>query len=183
MTPSVHEFIARAADIPNGESSRRLLATRLALGWANALDPAEHNQARRVLAEAAFAELRQLGGGIPLVHAEAAAMLGHCARNDGADEEAKRYAAEAWAALENGWQTGNWFEASQQVRIARVLLQEEMYQPAEQLLLPAYQVLHEQLGQSHPDSQIAIGLLRDLYSSIGRPKEAALYDEKLVRAE
>ena len=122
LAASVREFVARRAEITDDDVSRRLLSSRLVIGWANALDPAVHNEERRVLANLALGEFRQLEDSIPLDHAEAAAMLGQCARIDGEDADAKRYSAEAWAALVGGRQPGDWFQASQQIRIARNLL-------------------------------------------------------------
>ncbi len=183
LTLSVQDFVARRAEIADQDVSRRLLSSRLAIGWANALDPVEHNEGRRLLAEAALGELRDLGKQIPFDHAEAAAVLGQCARIDGADVEAKRSAAEAWKLLAGGRQLSDWMEANQQIRIARTLLREQMYQPAEELLLPAYTILHDQLGDRHPESQVVIRLLRDLYQRRGRPHEAKTYEELLMSGE
>ena len=183
LAPSVREYVARRAEISDEDVSRRLLSSRLMIGWANALDPVVHNEARRVMAEEALGEFRLLGEKIPFAYAEAAAVLGQCARIDDADIEAKQYAAEAWAALAGGGrQPTDWFEASTLVRIARSLLREEMYQPAQELLLSAYKVLHDQLGDRNPDSQVAIGLLRDVSVSMGKPQEAAAYEAMLIPA-
>jgi len=183
LLPAVQEFVARHAELPDDDSSRRVLSARFVIALANALDPVEHNEARRVLAETALGEFRQHGERVPFAYAEAAAVLAQCARNNGADDDAKRFAAEAWNAMGGGRHPADWFEASQQVRIARNLMREDMRAPAEELLVPAYKVLRVQLGDGHPDTQVAIGLLRDLYRNTGKPNEAALYEEKLVPRE
>ena len=171
LLPVVREYIALLADLPDSESSRILLSARLLIGFANALDPVEHNESRRLMAETALGGLQKGGGKLPLDHAEAAAVLAKCARRNGAIDEAKRFSAEAWSALAGGWPTGDWFTANQQVRIARSLLQEEMYQPAEQLLVRAYKILQVQLGDGHPDTRETLDLLRELYQVNGTPQE------------
>ena len=67
--------------------------------------------------------------------------------------------------------------ASQEVRIARSLLREGMYAQAEGLLLAGFANLRIQIGDTHPDTNVARELLRELYTNMGRPLDAEQYAE------
>lgn len=181
LKDALDEFLAQRNAIADEASTRSFVSARLLLGWGNALDPVAHLDARCRMAQDALRSVRHWGESNPLDLAENLAVLAECARSDGRTEEAKQYAADAWQALSNGWESGDWFVGSQQVRIARAMLQEGMHAPAEELLIPAYEMMHAQLGDGHPETQLTLGLIRDLYTKSGRPRLAAEYAAKLEK--
>jgi type IV pilus biogenesis protein CpaD/CtpE len=119
------------------------------------------------MAGAAHQVLEAWTAKIPHDAAEAAAVLADCAHRDGDHDGAKRYAAEAWAAIAEGRPKGDWFVAAQEARIARSLLQEGMLKPAEELLTSAYEMLRVQLGNSQPDTRTVKALLDEVHVRSG----------------
>ena len=68
--------------------------------------------------------------------------------------------------------TGMWFMISARIRIARSLMEVGLYEQAESLLGPGYDVMAAQLGEQHSDTRLVRRLLFALYTALGRPGDA-----------
>jgi tetratricopeptide (TPR) repeat protein len=170
----------QGAVLDKGEP-RAIALARLMLGWANALDPVEQVEARRLLAEGALERLRPRAAEFPLDSSEAASVLAACARVGGDRAGAKSFAQESWRAVAGMRPGGDWIRASREVRIARSLLAEGMDVQAEELLQRACEVLRVQLGEHHSDTEVARSLLHEL-SSRRRESGEARHEQQLAPA-
>ncbi|MCP4248851.1 MAG: serine/threonine protein kinase [bacterium] len=175
LEPAVSEFVDRWFELLDEEQSRSAALAKLLLGYANTLDPVAHRNERCLMAEAARDVLGHWTDRVPVDFAESASVLAGCARAAGDFAQAKRYAQEAWAAAADDRPRGDWMVSSKEVRIARGLLAEGLYEPAEELLRPAHELLQIQLGDGYADTTEARRLLRELYTNWGKPQEAGRY--------
>jgi hypothetical protein len=55
-------------------------------------------------------------------------------------------------------------------------VQQGLYEEAESVLRPSYEVLVEQVGERHPETAAARALIHELYVAWGKPDEAAAWD-------
>ncbi len=172
ITGLVRELLAARRELLDDTSRRSVIVARLLLGWANALDPARHVEARQLMAAEALVILRQWQHVVPLEVAEALAILADTSRVAGADQEARRRALEAWRVARDTSGHGMWFNAAGEARIARSLIGLGLYQEAESLLLPAHEAIAAQLGTKQTYSIGTRRLLADLYTRWGRPDDA-----------
>ncbi|MHC5110962.1 MAG: protein kinase domain-containing protein [Planctomycetota bacterium] len=183
VVPAVTEFVdAGHAELPL-DDPRSAISGRLLVGWANALDPIENKEARCLMATEAIQILEKWSDRIPLDYAEAAAVMSECMHADGDAEAARRYAGLAWRSLDLGRPTGQWFMVSQEIRVARCLLQQEMFSPAEKLLHAGYTSLAKQLGKNHVDTVLARSMLEELYTRSGRTLDAAQLDAPATESQ
>lgn len=173
--PAVEAFVALWSSTLTNDDDLSAALARLSLGWANALDPKEQVESRRLIAEAARPVLEARGSVLALDRAECDAALADCAASKGQTKEAQRFALEAWQAISESSNKGYWYFASQEVRVARSLMAQDRLSQAEKVLRPAYDQLRVQLGERHTDSQVARGLLYELYAAQGRAAEARAF--------
>jgi tetratricopeptide (TPR) repeat protein len=168
----VSELARHRAELLSADDPRAATVARLLLGWANALEPADHLEVRRRMAADALVALRSWSDRLPVALAEALAVLAACDHAEGRGEDAQRHALEAWQLLRDSPATGSWFSAAAVVRVARSLLDQGMAREAEVLLRPAYELIRTQLGERHGETEVVRRMLRDLYLSLGRTDEA-----------
>ena len=175
IVPPLRQLLALRAESFDDEEPRSVALARLLLGWANTLDPAEHVDARRMMAKSAYDVLHSGIDRYPLEVAEAASVLADCARSASKLDDAREHTIETLQALSVERPDGDWFMAAKEVRIARSLLGAGIFTPAEELLTMAYDVLRVQLGEEHTDTALASTLLFELYSAQDRPADAHRY--------
>jgi hypothetical protein len=90
-------------------------------------------------------------------------------------EGARLHAKEAWRIVKDIPAVDAWSCGGMRVRIARTLVQQGFTAEAEQLLLPVYAALCEQLGAENPDAEAARELIAEIYRRMGRPERAAAF--------
>jgi hypothetical protein len=103
-------------------------------------------------------------------HAQLAALYG--GRGDAG--RARRHAREAFELIRDD-QDDSWMYAMFNVRIARGLLSQRLYDEAERLLVPAHRVLDSAFGAGNANTEEARRLLVRLYEQWERPERAAEY--------
>jgi hypothetical protein len=176
ITPAVTAFTQERDALLAPDDPKSAATARVLLLWANALQPASHLEARHLMAQAAQHTLVDWSEYIPQDAAESWAQLGSVARARGQQDQARHCALKAWQLAQHPRiHSGLWFHASTDVRIARVLLAEGMFEPVEMLLKPAHDLLSVQLGPDHGDTVEARRLLYQLYTVWGRPDQARAY--------
>lgn len=183
QTPGLEATVARALAVraetlANPDDPRTTALARLFLGWANAIAPEKHVEARRLMARDALALLAPRTGAFPTEVAEAHALL---AETQDREEVARGHAREAARLLsERGAATG--FTTAAEIRIARALAARGMYPEAERILVPGYEALVAQLGPAHGDTLLARRMIHDLYTAWDRPADAERFADRVQPA-
>jgi hypothetical protein len=133
------------------------------VSWANALDPEQQVEERRLMSAEALRLLRDRSAECPVDLGEALALAAASAAAAGHADAARAQARDAWQ-LVRDIRPGSamWYGASAAVRVARVLLDLELVVEAESLLTSAESELAVQFGDHHTDTQVARRLLAEI---------------------
>ncbi len=174
LAPLIKDFVEEVARCDVTEL-RTVAVARLLLGWANALDPEDHEAERYVLAAQACDILHHWETELALDLADGQALLAQIELSRGHFDIASQLGRDAWNNIRSTSAIELWYLASTTVRVARTLLDLEMFEAAETLLRRAYERLRAQLGDHHVETILARSLLHDAYLGLGRLKDAALY--------
>ncbi len=159
----------RSLDVTATEAA---VVARLLLRWADALDPKSGGGARALIADEAAAILEAWKTRLPLDLAEALALQSRAALDSGNDARAVDLARRSSTLVSGVFEQDSWLTAVSKARVARCLIAQKLFEEAEGLLRPVYEVLQEQLGPSSTETQEVRRLLVRLYESWGRPDAA-----------
>ncbi len=158
------------------DDDRTVVLARLLLGWAKSLDATELPDVCRRMVEEALVTLTDRGDHIPFEVAGAHAQLADLAFAAGDADRAAHQARRAWSLLTDDPPESYWLGAQTAVRVGRILVAVELYEAAEQLLVPSLEILTRQIGPENPDTLNARALVVEMYEAWGKPERAAEFE-------
>jgi len=109
--------------------------------------------------------------------------LGHICLQNGKPAEAETVFREASAIWEHIRPAGHWQIAYERYAISLALIAQERYDPAEKILLEAYQTLRDAQGAPRVYSRRILTELVKLYRAWDKPEQAAAFRELLDKAQ
>ena len=175
VAKAVDELLQRGAELVPSEGPLATTFARYVAYWEGGLKPGQLDPQKARMIDAALAVLEPASASFPIEVAELRARRAQLVARRGAPEEARELARAAWRTLRDSATRPDWFTTQAKVRVADCLTEQELYPEAEEILLPAYEVLEVQLGPRHSLTLDLRALIAEMYVGWGRPADADRY--------
>ncbi len=158
------------------DEPRSLIVARYVMGWTNAVAQAERSgDVLEKMASAALAVLETVDDELLYGRAEAHVLRALAAHRRSEEQEAFAQSRRAAELMRSQPQRASWWNTIVTIRVARGFAALDWYDEAESLLVPALEIIANQLGPRHSETAATRRILSELYTAWGKPDEAAKY--------
>ena len=176
LEPLLDEVYAVWHEALELEDTRSLIIARYLVWWANALAPSERGApVQERMALEARAVLDRPGVELPFDQAEIQVLLALAAKHRGEKAKVTEHARRALNLIREQSERASWWNTIVKIRIARGFLDLGWVEEAEGILVPASEVIAEQLGPKHGEAVETRRMLAELYRAKGDPASAEKY--------
>jgi len=164
------------------DDARSLVLARMLVGWTNGLaDHARGSAVQERMAREALTSLSSQRDALPYELAEVHALLAVAANRRGETSRAADEARTATALLREQPARASWWNTIGKIRVASAFMALGRLEEAESFLVPACEVIAQQLGPTHSETTRTRRLLASLYLAKGEPDKAQEYAQDSER--